>query len=371
MQAVKNAISKEDEYIKEYLISYEKIIVLIHELICIEVWKEKIFRYLIETKFEPSTNISVYTVLYQEATLVTLLETVLYYEEAVECISLVVIDMLDYCAHKLTWLCSRYDKDETFNEKEMNSGMDELINQNNVLTFDISIKVLSIVGFLTDHHSVLPLSALHRLLNTHDFPVLLITILEKKPWFQSESNGKCKKYFEGKWIEVDIEEKLKLTKTEGQIWISLLHLLLDDECRQKYIINNYRKNRILKLQSYMNDVVIDQIPVLDQLQRYLHYLSISNPPQGKSEVVIEQIAELRESLLNKGKGKWKNIALTQAKKYFNPSHEEMVNIAKNLSEVYDIDVMEGLHSNSPRCALCGNNAAKRCSRCRNEWYCGR
>lgn len=217
----------------------------------------------------------------------------------------------------------------------------------------------------------MPLSALHRLLNTHDFPVLLITILEKKPWFQSESNGKCKKYFEGKWIEVDIEEKLKLTKTEGQIWISLLHLLLDDECRQKYIINNYRKNRILKLQSYMNDVVIDQIPVLDQLQRYLHYLSISNPPQGKSEVVIEQIAELRESLLNKGKGKWKNIALTQAKKYFNPSHEEMVNIAKNLSEVYDIDVMEGLHSNSPRCALCGNNAAKRCSRCRNEWYCGR
>ncbi|XP_067130962.1 zinc finger MYND domain-containing protein 10-like isoform X2 [Centruroides vittatus] len=366
MQAVKNVISREDEFIKEFFISYDKITVLIHELICVEVWKEKVFYQLIKDRFEPTSNIFLYTVLYHEVTLVTLLEAFLYYEEAVECISSVVIDLLDYCARKLTWLCSCYNKDEAFTESETKSGMDELIKQENVLNFEISMKILSVVGFLTEHYSVLPISALHRLLSTHDFPIFLITILEMKPWLQFHSNEKCKKYFEGKWIEVDAEERLKLTKTEGQIWISLFHLLLDDDCKRKYIINNYRKNKILKLQNYLNDIIIDQIPVLEQLQRYLYYLSISDPPQGKSE-----ISEIRESLLNKGKEKWKNIANIQAVKFFNPAQKEMMDVAKRLLELYDLDIMESLQSSSSKCATCSNTAKKRCLRCGTQWYCRR
>ncbi|XP_023209460.1 zinc finger MYND domain-containing protein 10-like [Centruroides sculpturatus] len=463
MQAVKSVISREDEFIKEFFISYDKITVLIHELICIEVWKEKVFYQLIEDRFEPTSNIFLYTVLYHEVTLVTLLEAFLYYEEAVECISSVVIDLLDYCARKLTWLCSCYNKNKAFTESETKSGMDDLIKQENVLNFEISMKVLSVVGFLTEHYSVLPLSTLHRLLSTHDFPIFLITILEMKPWLQSHSNEKCKKYFEGKWIEVDAEERLKLTKTEGQviniysktcinwncmvpnisfsladlhfkglplstlhrllsthdfpiflitilemkpwlqshsnekckkyfegkwievdaeerlkltktegqIWIGLFHLLLDDDCKRKYIINNYRKNKILKLQNYLNDIIIDQIPVLEQLQRYLYYLSISDPPQGKSEVIIEQISEIRESLLNKGKEKWKNIANIQAVKFFSPAQKEMMDVTKRLLELYDLDIMESLQSSSSKCATCGNTAKKRCSRCGTQWYCRR
>ena len=41
------------------------------------------------------------------------------------------------------------------------------------------------------------------------------------------------------------------------------------------------------------------------------------------------------------------------------------------AETYNFDVMEGLLSDPPKCAACGEPASKRCSRCQNEWYCRR
>ena len=38
---------------------------------------------------------------------------------------------------------------------------------------------------------------------------------------------------------------------------------------------------------------------------------------------------------------------------------------------YDLDVMTDLVSEPPKCDLCGELAAKRCSQCGNAWYCGR
>lgn len=41
------------------------------------------------------------------------------------------------------------------------------------------------------------------------------------------------------------------------------------------------------------------------------------------------------------------------------------------ADTYNLDVMENLLSEPPKCALCGAEASKRCSRCQNEWYCRR
>ena len=41
------------------------------------------------------------------------------------------------------------------------------------------------------------------------------------------------------------------------------------------------------------------------------------------------------------------------------------------AETYNFEVMEGLLSDPPKCAACGEPASKRCSRCQNEWYCRR
>lgn len=41
------------------------------------------------------------------------------------------------------------------------------------------------------------------------------------------------------------------------------------------------------------------------------------------------------------------------------------------AQIYSLDMMEALAPDKPRCRVCGAEAAKRCSRCRNEWYCAR
>ena len=41
------------------------------------------------------------------------------------------------------------------------------------------------------------------------------------------------------------------------------------------------------------------------------------------------------------------------------------------ADTYNFDVLESLISDPPKCAICGQEATKRCSRCQNEWYCRR
>lgn len=56
------------------------------------------------------------------------------------------------------------------------------------------------------------------------------------------------KYENGKWRDIPAEDRLKLTKMDAQVWISLLNLLLKPDCQRKYDFNNFNKNQLLKVQ---------------------------------------------------------------------------------------------------------------------------
>jgi len=43
----------------------------------------------------------------------------------------------------------------------------------------------------------------------------------------------------------------------------------------------------------------------------------------------------------------------------------------SLADTYNLDLLESFITEPPKCAVCGEAAAKRCSRCQNEWYCRR
>lgn len=62
MQAITNASAQENEFVKEYLVNESKYPLLVTDLIMTEVWREKIFRNLIDTKFEPKITFPVYMV---------------------------------------------------------------------------------------------------------------------------------------------------------------------------------------------------------------------------------------------------------------------------------------------------------------------
>lgn len=75
------------------------------------------------------------------------------------------------------------------------------------------------------------------------------------------------KFDEQKWNDVAPVDLLKLTKTEGQVWLILYNLMCDKDCRAKYYFHSSRKGGIMRLRKYMNDLLLDQLPPLSEVQR--------------------------------------------------------------------------------------------------------
>ncbi|KAG7244715.1 hypothetical protein INR49_029734 [Caranx melampygus] len=108
MQAILNASAMHDEFVKELLVSYGKIPVLVHEIILTEVWKQKVFPILCQLQdFNPKTTFHLYMVIHHEATIINLLETIMFHMDSCEAADDSVLDLVDYCHRKLTLLASK------------------------------------------------------------------------------------------------------------------------------------------------------------------------------------------------------------------------------------------------------------------------
>ena len=77
------------------------------------------------------------------------------------------------------------------------------------------------------------------------------------------------------------------------------------------------------MRSHINEVLIDQIPNLGALLRFLEQLAVTQPPAYKADLIIEQISEIFENMLAKYKNKWKEIAKTQADYFLTQSDKEI------------------------------------------------
>jgi hypothetical protein len=97
------------------------------------------------------------------------------------------------------------------------------------------------------------------------------------------------RHIEGKWQKISIEDRYLIPKIEGQVWLALYQLLLSPHCSQKYEYTDFNKNRIIKLRAHLNEVVLDQMPHLIALQRFLEQLSFMEPPTVKKQFVLEQV----------------------------------------------------------------------------------
>ncbi|EDO41750.1 predicted protein [Nematostella vectensis] len=378
MQAVLCASSHTDEFVKDFLITLEKIPVLIHELIALELWKAKVFPKIIAAEgFNPQSTLPLYFTLFHEASLIGLLDTVLYHKDSCEAAEDNILDLLDYCHRKITHLIASQETGIVNDEEKTGTkgcdacSLEDLKAQENEITFAAAVKAVSIFSYITDHIKSISLSALTRILNTYDMPVVLTNLVESPPWVRRNKNGQLEKFIDSKWRIVNESDRMQLSKTEGQVWLALFHLLMNEDCQQKYEINDYKKSQILKLRGYLNEILLDQIPSLVDLQRYLEHLAIMEPPATKRDIILEQVPEVRDNLIKQNTGQWLKIADYQRKNYFTPSDSDVRKQAQAWAATYNLDALEELISEPPKCANCGKPATKRCSRCQNEWYCKR
>ncbi|NXF57335.1 ZMY10 protein, partial [Ciccaba nigrolineata] len=385
MHAILSASAGQEQLLTELLVTYAKIPVLIGELISVEIWKHKIFPVLCRLEdFKPRSTFPIYVVLHHEASIINLLETVFFHKEICESAEDSILDLIDYCHRKLTLLAARSANGQSVTPVGLRpedlaspSSMQavlvppqELQKQAEMMEFEISLKALSVLRFITDQVESLPLSALTRMLNTHNLPCLLVELVEHCPWSCREA-GKLKKFENGVWHVVPPEDQVKMTKLDGQVWLALLNLLLSPECRRKYHFDGFNKSQLLKLRAFLTDVLMDQLPNLVEMQRFLSHLAVTEPAPPKKDLILEQVPIIWDHILKKNTGKWEAIAKHQVKCVFSPTEEELKLQARRWAQTYSLDMMEALAPDKPRCRVCGAEAAKRCSRCRNEWYCTR
>ncbi|XP_071041503.1 zinc finger MYND domain-containing protein 10 [Parasteatoda tepidariorum] len=368
LQAALDVKSGREEIIKENIITLHKVPLLVHELIATELWRLKIFPLLTKSQTVMKSNVPIYIVLYHEVTLVSFLEAVLFHEDVFETAADVLIDLIDYCYRKIIKLSSL--ENESHADSRSAEEANVLYEQKKDLDFESGMKCISLLSYMTQHLKILPLSALHRLLVTHDIPLLFTNLIDDPPWVRTVNEEK-EKYYEGKWTKCNQEDLMKLNKAEGQVWIALIQLLLNPECQKKYDMTGYKKDQLLKLRSKLNDVIFDQIPILNELLRFLEYLSMFEAPIPKTGIIIEQVPDIWETLQNKYEGKWNRIAQGQMEDYFSLSDAELQKFCKKLSGSFDLTNIEAALPDTPICATCGGIGLKRCSRCKNEWYCGR
>eukprot|EP00911_Craspedida_sp_UC1_P000977 UC1_evm1s731 len=118
VQAHLNVTADSEEFVMEYLISYDKIKVLVHELILLEAWRQHVYPELQKLDFCHSSTMVPYIVFYHEATIVNLLEAILYHKEACEATQDCAIDLVDYCHRALVYLGTRTEEDHD-REREM------------------------------------------------------------------------------------------------------------------------------------------------------------------------------------------------------------------------------------------------------------
>ena len=224
--------------------------VIVHNLLVTRVWKQRVFPLLKPHLSNEHNSLKAYFLNFAEASLVNLLEVVLFEKQAFSQLTEdLVCDLIDYVKDKLSWLCSRSDSKPVSDI----DAADWTSNSTDGLEFSIAMNAVAILRCLTDAVDTLSITVLTKLLKTTDMICSLVFLMEEAPWIRIKKKKEDETLFErfedGKWESVKngSDDFAVLGKMEAQAWIALYNLLMDIECRKHYTYTKYNQKIVLRV----------------------------------------------------------------------------------------------------------------------------
>jgi hypothetical protein len=357
MTAHKNVIDGKDEEVTQAFMSNGNLSLLVQALLINEKWRNKIYPH-VKNHVNENNSLKVYMILFNESVVLNLLEIMLFSKSA--CISLgaSLADLVKYCNRRIRYLL--VNKEQALASFHMKSQVqDEFQLQLDEMLFSSGFISLSLLRYISDCVDKLQPSVIEAIID-NDIICQMVYLLEAHPWISQENH---KIFDKGNWKP--ISDNGLISTVEGQIWLLLYNLIVDVECRKKYEYNTHRKETVLKLRPLITPELVDQIPILVGLQRILEELSMMITPTDLPKKGL--IEEINTSVPKKD---WKQIAVSQLRQILEFDAKERSKLAEHLSE-YDMDSLESLLPEDPKCGNCGKLASQRCSRCSSSWYCQR
>jgi hypothetical protein len=374
IQAHINAMTRGEEYVMESISTFEKMPVLLHELLLSNIWKREILTRI--TVKVAQCGIKGYISIFHENLVLNLIEIVCFHKTALMALDHYIVDLVDYCYDKISMLVSRGNKDFPFTKKisEVGSPTEELAIQRIRLEFNMQMSCLSILRYISDYLGDLGISAVTFVVNERDVLMALVALIEARPWLARSESGKRLVWEDNEFKEISPSEYDKVPKIEGQVWLCIYNLIFGKGVATSYEITESRKNWLLRLKKYLNDLLVDQIPVLAHLKVMLDQMALSSTVSvaKSSPFVISTVPEIKERIIKNSD--FAAIAQKQANEIFSQefSAAEFEELGR-LGELYTNDIFdyESKDEDKHICANCGIDASKRCSRCKTVWYCSK
>ncbi len=226
------------------------------------------------------------------------------------------------------------------------------IRQNLLQTeYQTAINATALARYLCEHFDSFPISIQSRIINTHDYLMLFIPLIDEPPWTRRRTKNMpttgevlvWEKFVNQEWKEIAPSELLQITQCEAQCWIAVFYLTCGNaKCHEQYGLNTYRKEQILRVRKFLNEYMTDQIPVLVDVIRYMEELSLMSVPDyngnsntGFGTMLMEQVDQVREGILAQHTNDWDEVFNGQFDTIFSKVRDATDKDLRLISTIYD------------------------------------
>lgn len=390
------AVEKKDDYVLRYLLAEEKMPVLLQWLLSAEAWRVKILNKgvirnddtdgsaaaaasgsssgipgsVIRQKFF-SNPVGNYLYGYVESLIVNLFECIFFHAEAVtDGLGDDILELIEYCWRQIASVILSQREDQVNKivmEMEDPKKMMEMNEEERFLKFEQpqqnmtrAMSCISILWFIIDRMKELPLAVKNLVLVKCDLIGGMADVIVAQPWIRRgrvapasapSSAGaipqpppppgvgggqRIQKFIQGRFTDLSSrEDAMLLCPVEAHAWFSMHYLLCDIQCRREYGYTQFKKERILKIKRFLNEMLIDQLPALVDVQRAVEELSFLEPPVGTEEkfrqtLIVEQVPRIKQ-YLEKGVN-WKKVEELWMERLTDPA--AMMVDANKLAEMF-------------------------------------